>query len=605
MKKEEAIAAGYAAFQSGNYRNARDYLVGVKHVQAIHLLGLVEKASGNYRVAKAYLDQAAQLDPDNHEILNNQGLLARLMGELHVARDAFRAALELKPDFASAQLSLGRTLGDLGDNQAALVEFEDLLFKNGQSVAVCVAFAKVALNEKMIIEARAAIEAATRIAPEDSSVLYAQGVLKLETGETAAAAIVFQNLIATGWDRAETRYMMARIHLENGDLAAAQADAETAYRQVRTNEYLLLLADLYWMIGEKVAFYNLLSEAVKVPALTIAAIGLIRKSGRIKEALGELDQCASEIIYCAAGQSLRSALLLDLGDAQGAIVAGRAAIERDGNQEDNFHLVRALLSAGEANEALELIKTARTRYPQNQFWLAYEATALRLLNDARYDELIDYDRHVHTYDLPVPDGFKTLADFNEAFLALLDEMNPFVAHPLNQSLRGGGQAPHDLSVSSQPLLKSYFKALDQPIRDYMVKLGAYADHPSSARNTGQYKFSGGWSVRLSGGGHHVNHVHPRGWISSSYYVSVPNETTAGNSKAGWIKFGEPPIATKPTLSPEKWIQPRPGMVVLFPSFLWHGTEPIQDGSTRVTAPFDVVPIEESKARKHETGNLAS
>ena len=157
MKIEQAIAAGYAAFKREDYQKARDHLRGVKHMQAIHLLGLVEKASGNYGSAKMHLAQAAQLDPKNHEILNNQGLLARLMGELYVARDAFRAALELKPDFASARLSLGRTLGDLGDNQAALAEFENLLLANGQSVAVCVAFAKVALSEKMFEEARAAV----------------------------------------------------------------------------------------------------------------------------------------------------------------------------------------------------------------------------------------------------------------------------------------------------------------------------------------------------------------------------------------------------------------------------------------------------------------
>jgi len=91
------------------------------------------------------------------------------------------------------------------------------------------------------------------------------------------------------------------------------------------------------------------------------------------------------------------------------------------------------------------------------------------------------------------------------------------------------------------------------------------------------------------GRHHVNHVHPRGWISSAYYVSVPDETASGKGKAGWLKFGEPPIRTAPELLPEKWVQPKAGMVVLFPSFLWHGTAPIHDGSVRVTAPFDVVP----------------
>ncbi|MEL7480360.1 MAG: putative 2OG-Fe(II) oxygenase [Pseudomonadota bacterium] len=48
--------------------------------------------------------------------------------------------------------------------------------------------------------------------------------------------------------------------------------------------------------------------------------------------------------------------------------------------------------------------------------------------------------------------------------------------------------------------------------------------------------------------------------------------------------------TEPALGPERWIQPKAGRLVLFPSFVWHGTEPIRDGSVRVTAPFDVVPV---------------
>ena len=88
----------------------------------------------------------------------------------------------------------------------------------------------------------------------------------------------------------------------------------------------------------------------------------------------------------------------------------------------------------------------------------------------------------------------------------------------------------------------------------------------------------------------MNHVHPEGWISSSYYVAVPEETKSDNNRAGWIKFGEPPFDTSPPSPPEKWIGPEAGMLVLFPSFLWHGTEAIHDGSIRVTAPFDAVPV---------------
>ena len=37
------------------------------------------------------------------------------------------------------------------------------------------------------------------------------------------------------------------------------------------------------------------------------------------------------------------------------------------------------------------------------------------------------------------------------------------------------------------------------------------------------------------------------------------------------------------------IQPRPGRLVLFPSYMWHGTVPFRDTQPRTTIAFDVVP----------------
>ncbi|MBI3439508.1 MAG: hypothetical protein HY054_12830, partial [Proteobacteria bacterium] len=39
---------------------------------------------------------------------------------------------------------------------------------------------------------------------------------------------------------------------------------------------------------------------------------------------------------------------------------------------------------------------------------------------------------------------------------------------------------------------------------------------------------------------------------------------------------------------EKVVQPQAGRLVLFPSYMWHGTIPFSEGE-RMTAPIDVVP----------------
>jgi hypothetical protein len=77
-----------------------------------------------------------------------------------------------------------------------------------------------------------------------------------------------------------------------------------------------------------------------------------------------------------------------------------------------------------------------------------------------------------------------------------------------------------------------------------------------------------------------------GWLSSAYYVQVPPSVT-GDSRDGWIKFGEPDLDLEQ--KPEHFVQPVAGRLVLFPSYMWHGTVPFKGREARLTLPFDVVP----------------
>ena len=94
-----------------------------------------------------------------------------------------------------------------------------------------------------------------------------------------------------------------------------------------------------------------------------------------------------------------------------------------------------------------------------------------------------------------------------------------------------------------------------------------------------------WSVKLRSGGYHVDHAHPQGWLSSACYL----ETVKPNGKEGWIRFGQPGVKTHPALEAEHFIEPKPGMLVLFPSYMWHGTVPFTGDQTRLTFAFDLVP----------------
>jgi hypothetical protein len=86
----------------------------------------------------------------------------------------------------------------------------------------------------------------------------------------------------------------------------------------------------------------------------------------------------------------------------------------------------------------------------------------------------------------------------------------------------------------------------------------------------------------------VNHVHPQGWISSALYVALPERTADDSEDAGWFTIGQPQDQLGLDLAPRTKIEPRPGHLVLFPSWMWHGTVPFAGGE-RLSVAFDVRP----------------
>jgi tetratricopeptide (TPR) repeat protein len=552
----EAVAAGYAAFQRGAFDEARRHLEGIEHVKAIHLLALVEKNAGNRWAAARLFARAAELDPRDPEIASNRANLARGDGDLALAEAEFRRALTINRAFRPASTGLGRLLIDTERWQDAIDLYEPLSIAH----------------------------------PGDVVLRYGLATALLNLGRSEEAAKLFDALIREGNDQPEIRFMRGRALLELNEAEAALEDLRASHAAQPSNFSLRALASTYWGLREEREFHELLEQSARVPELAVTTAEIYRQSGDPRKALAVLASARAAAPLPVESWSVAATSHIDLEEAPEAEAAALACLADDpANRLILGSLLTSLLMQGKAEEAMPVIERMRESEPDGQHWIAYEATALRLMGSERYRKLVDLDRFVRPYELPVPDGFETIEEFNAAFLEALEPWHRFKTHPLDQSLREGSQTPRDLTTIDDPVIKAFYRALDGPIRQYMAEVGNSADHPLTARNTGDYRIAGAWSVRLHGGGRHVNHVHPEGWISSAYYVAVPGEAQTDADHAGCIKFAEPPFPTVPPTPPEKWIRPRAGVLVLFPSFLWHGTQPIHDGSLRVTAPFDAVP----------------
>lgn len=112
-----------------------------------------------------------------------------------------------------------------------------------------------------------------------------------------------------------------------------------------------------------------------------------------------------------------------------------------------------------------------------------------------------------------------------------------------------------------------------------------ATHPLLKFRNHKPLISGSWSVRLTDSGFHVPHIHPEGILSSASYWTLPPSTENGD---GHLEIGRPPPDLNVQLGPVTTLSPKAGHLALFPSSLYHGTTPFNQGE-RITAAFDVVP----------------
>jgi hypothetical protein len=180
-----------------------------------------------------------------------------------------------------------------------------------------------------------------------------------------------------------------------------------------------------------------------------------------------------------------------------------------------------------------------------------------------------------------------MADFNAELADYLACLHPPTREFINQSLRGGTQTRGVIFNAGHDLVDRLQTCISETVRRYIAEMGADPAHPFLSRRRKDFAYSGSWSSRLKDCGYHVNHFHPAGWISSCYYVGVPEVAKDEAALQGWIKFGEPPFETG--LGIRRAVQPVAGRLVLFPSYMWHGTIPFHGEQVRTTIAFDAVP----------------
>jgi Flp pilus assembly protein TadD len=562
---------------------------------ATHLLGLIRAERGDAEEGERLIRRSIELQPANSGFHLNLANFLRRSGRLAEAESNYRKALILNPAENAARHSLALTLDNLGRRAEAEAECRALVCAQENDPQAWAALGFILTNQNKLFEAEAAygrslaLDPSSRLAQQNLGSLLA----RMDRAEESLAALArAESLGASGFELSFSRGMTLTLLYRLPE--AEQAFAQAVALKPRHADAQLNLARLRYMRGDPDFTRGIVAAMNAHPtdlALQSLLASVLLRAGKLNDAETHLRTALQQHGPLPQLRHLLSQVLREMNRLQEAETeALEAAIAMPDDSAGIENLISILLSRGRPEDALPFIQRQRTREPLGQSWIAYEATTARLLGTPLYRELFDYDQFVRQYRIEAPPGWSSMAELNAALGAALYARHRFNSHPLDQSLRHGSQTTRNLVADPDPAIRAILGAFAEPMRMYLKELGQDTQHPLIARNRGSAVITGAWSVQLYRGGFHVNHFHHQGWISSAYYVSVPDEVKDDGFKSGWLKFGEPRFAI-PQAQPERFVQPSAGLLVLFPSYLWHGTNAIQGSQVRTTIAFDAIPTQ--------------
>lgn len=445
-----------------------------------------------------------------------------------------------------------------------------------------------------IDEAIAAFRAIVDIAPTNPVVMHNLAGALGDAGFNREAVAWAERAIKSGLSAPEAWLVLARALVGEGrHEEAKRAFVQALDRRPTDAAAHKDYAQLVWMMTGDVAMSvaRLDAEISKAPQAVELLLTRAHVYGQAGDAEGEYDEVLSALKLVGAGNPQ-----LELAATNSALAAGKfiaalrhARSARAGAPNDSAisqALCRALLAVGEPLESLREISRLRAQYPLDQFYIAIQATAWRMLDDERYHDVYDYDRFVAGFPLSCPPGWKSAEQYVDDLTGALEKHHRYKTHPFGQSVRHGSQLPSLTSIED-PVLKAVAGAVEGPIKSYIARLGVGSD-PLSIRNRGGYRLFSIWSILLRSSGYHINHVHTQGWLSSASHLRFPAPKDA-DDRSGWLKFGEPGVPTVPMLEAEHLVKPQKGVMVVFPSYMWHGTVPFSGETTRLTIAADSIP----------------
>lgn len=551
---------------------------------ALRKLGLVQKSTKAFEKGLKKFPQAADL-------MNGFGNLLLDAGDKSKALAWFQKALRINPKSFDYKYNAVRALCALESYVEAESKGRELLSERPHHLPLIILLSTVASESGDNFLARRYLLDVLAIDNQNVTALNNLGNIFREDGALDKAEDAYRKAINAGGTSAILYQNLAAVQGLQGKTAAAFKTYQEGLSKYPLNVALNSeYAHFAWIKNHEAPFEFLekqLSE--ENPAIVLLYCELMLRVGEYESAMQWLQVIANSgdaNIKLTATAHLCSTLRY-LSKYEDALVLSERAMK--GIKGDKLPLLvekgYALLSLARYKEAIVVFERVCKLSPLNQGHWTLLSTAYKLNKDFnKYVGLCDYSRFICAK--PLIDDLSTNERFTTEVLQYLSKLHNNERHPLGQSLRNGSQTFENLLDAPNNTMQHLKSAIIENAVKFVKTLPSQKKHPLLSRLNDKLEVVGSWSVRLRQAGFHESHYHSAGWLSGVFYVDVPDEVAQSGN--GWLCFGRPDI--NGVYSCEDYaVKPVSGTVVFFPSYMWHGTNPICTDSQRVTVAFDIVP----------------
>lgn len=542
---------------------------------------MAAKAAGDPVAAEAIFAQAVAAVPSNAQLLNSAGSFLAAEGRHAEALQRFEAALAADPKHAEALCNSAISLSRLGRAVQALA----LLAGQEQSFAKVPRYwavrASTARELGELNEAANAYDTLLRLGAAHARGLHGRARVALERGESDMCARFEQ---ALPHNRADATAFLgyAQALACSGRLTEARELAETLVRQLPAwTDGLSFLAQLRWDAGEADRFCDHFAQATAAaphdPAIPLAWATALAGTDRHAEAAAVVGRAAAAHpgnVDLALAEAEHAGAAGDLVRAEQ--IFAKLAVQ---TPERKLQEARHRLRQREPACADMLLGEVIVERPDTIAAWALRDLAWRMLDDPRTQWL--HGQPGIYAQRPLGLSPAVLANL----VMLLRGLHENSLSPVGQSVRSGSQTWGGLFDRMEPELRTLRAAIEDTLADFRAGLPPVDDtHPLLRHRDRPWFLRGSWSIRMTGGGRHTEHIHPQGILSSAVHLVVPPD--AGVDNAGCLELGRSPPDLGLDLPPRATITPAAGSAVLFPSTFYHGTRRFGSGE-RVSVAFDV------------------